>query len=180
MEACGETEFLTKLLCIYAATEEQKHSRTLQRIEENIQTLSRAIRRMLWFMCIGAALLWANGVVAEWIPPGLALFGAKVAGCWLIASGISFLAFYSYRLFVQRRLEQYRQHCRALLEAAVEWQSMSERTVQLREFPSTQLHCPRCRMELTDPEAAKQIGIGRMGTRFGNGVHTAEESGTRH
>lgn len=170
MEARGETEFLTKLLCIYAATEEQKHSRTLQRIEENIQTLSRAIRRMLWFMCIGAALLWANGVVAEWIPPGLALFGAKVAGCWLIASGISFLAFYSYRLFVQRRLEQYRQHCRALLEAAVEWRSVTDQAVRFNGYQSTQVHCARCRMELSAPEAAKQIGAGRIGARVGNGI----------
>ena len=165
MEAQGETEFLTKLLCIYAATEQQKHSRTLQLIEENIRTLSRAIQRMLWFMCIGAALLWANSVVAEWIPPGLVVFGAKVAGCWLIASGISFLAFFCYRALVQRKLERYRQHCRELLEAAVEWQSVSDATVRLREFAPKELHCARCRRELTGPEIAKQIGTGRGGMR---------------
>ena len=48
MEAQGETEFLTKLLCMYADAEQEKHSRTMQMIEENIRTVTRAIRRMLW------------------------------------------------------------------------------------------------------------------------------------
>ena len=165
MEAQGETEFLTKLLCVYAAAEQQKHSRTLQLIEENIQTVTRAIRRMLWVMLGGVLLLWGNNVVAEWLPPALSTFGAKIAGCLLIGAGISFVAFTAYRALAERKLEQHRQQCRALLEAALDWRAVSDAALGLQAYARTELQCSRCGMQLVGSPQVAQIGENRTAPR---------------
>lgn len=144
MEAQGETEFLNKLLCVYAAAEQQKHSHTLRQIEENISIVTRAIRRMLWLMLGGALLLWGNYIIAEWLPPALSTFGAKIAGCLLIGAGISFISFTAYRAFAQHKLELHRQHCRALLEAALDWRTVSHAALNLQNYAPTELQCSRC------------------------------------
>lgn len=166
MEAQGETEFLTKLLCMYADAEQEKHSRTMQMIEENIRTVTRAIRRMLWWMFGGTLLLWANNVISDLVPPELSIFGAKIAGCVLIGSGISLLAFTAYRIVALRRLENHRQQCRALLEAALDWQTVSDAALRLHGFTPRELQCSRCGMALSiSASEPARIGSSMIGQR---------------
>jgi uncharacterized membrane protein YcjF (UPF0283 family) len=136
---------------MYADAEQEKHSHTMQMIEENIRTVTRAIRRMLWWMLGGTFVLWANNVISDLVPPDLSVFGAKIAGCILIGSGISLLAFTAYRILALRRLEHHRQQCRALLEAALGFRAVSDAALRLQGYTHGELQCSRCGMALSIP-----------------------------
>lgn len=146
MEVEGETEFLNKLLDNFADADQQKHGEVLRNVEWNHMILCRAIRRMTW-VCAGAMLLlWGNSFLAGLVPPQLYLFGERIAGVLLIGAGISYVVFSLYRAWLRRRLAYYRQYCRSVVEAALEWRD--DTTLRLQRFANGEMRCAHCKGEL--------------------------------
>lgn len=155
MEIEGETEFLNKLLGSLASADQQRHGEALRDVETNHMILCRAIRRMSWVCAAGLLLLWGNSFLAGLVPPQIYLFGERIAGVLLIGAGISYAVFALYRLWLRRKRAYYRQYCRSVIEAALEWRD--DTALRFQRFAQAEMHCTRCKGELLavsprDPE----------------------------
>lgn len=155
MEVEGETEFLNKLLGNFADADQQKHGEVLRSVESNHFILCRAIKRVTWVCAAALLLLWGNSFLAGLVPPQLYLFGERIAGVLLIGAGISYVVFALYRAWLRRRLAHYRQFCRSLIEAALEWRD--DTSFRLQRFANDQTQCARCKGEL--------LAVGSGGTQ---------------
>ena len=146
MEVEGETEFLNKLLGNFADADQQKHGEVLRSVESNHFILCRAIKRVTWVCAAALLLLWGNSFLAGLVPPQIFLFGERIAAVLLIGAGISYVVFALYRAWIRRQLAYYRQYCRSVVEAALEWRA--DAAARWQQIANGEVHCAHCQRAL--------------------------------